>query len=132
MTPVPTISDVDLAFPAKVDWIPMLGEIPLEFHSDSAATKQARFFRAVFYGSGEDRVITNKTGLLPKPGVDAAKAWRALQVVLATFAIKHERKEAAFAFLCAEWFADIRWETKKGTVVTFEDVELDRAWCAKG
>ncbi len=123
MTPIPKITNVDLAFPADVGWIPPLSEIPEQFRR-TENTKQGRFFMDLFSG----RVIETDIGMLPREGVSAKDAWRALMVCLSTYGIKHEHKEAAFAFLHSEWFVDLRWVTKDGVTVRFDDAELDAMW----
>jgi hypothetical protein len=125
MYPIPKLTKVDEAFPANVGWIPQMEEIPAQFHRPMN-TKGGRFFLSIFGG----RMDYSRMGMLPREGVDPEAAWRALVVCMTTFGIKHERKEAAFAFLVDQWFSDVRWTDQDGIEEKFEDTELDAAWLA--
>lgn len=134
MTPIPKVTDVDRAFPtsrALGASLPGFDVIPPEFGTLTSFghTKWNRLFNAVFVHAG--RMSWKRFGLLPKEGVVAADAWRALEVLLGVRDIKHEHKEAAWAFLASEWFADCRWEISGVGEVPFDDAELDAAWCER-
>ena len=125
MHPIPKLSEVDVAFPANIEWIPPLSDIPAKYHRPQN-TKAGRFFLSLFFRG----IALDRLGMLPREGVVAEAAWRALVVCLTTFGIKHEHKEAAFAFLIDQWFRDIRWTEKDGTEVPFENAEFDAEWLA--
>jgi|GEM_PF-4501519 len=132
MIPVPEVTDVDRAFPtsrALGDSLPDFDVIPPTFGTltSHGETKWNRLFNACFFRANLMR--WKRLGMLPKEGVVAADAWRALEVLMGVRDIKHERKEAAWAFLASEWFVDCRWEITGLTVVPFEDAELEAAWC---
>lgn len=130
MISVPKVTDLDRAFPTSLPLnLPLLGEIPDEYRTDRGAhTKWNRLFEAVFYGS----IIEWSTfGAIPHEGVVAADAWRVLEVLAGVFDIKHEHKEAAWAYLASQWFSDCRWQTKTREVVPFEDAELEAAWVTR-
>jgi hypothetical protein len=122
--PIPIISDVDFAFPAKLGWLPLLSEVPEKWHV-GGFSKQQRFFASLFY------VGVVEMGLLPRENVDPKLAWRALQQLCGTYAIPHERKEATFAFLCDQWFHEIRWRPANGVLVPFDDAELEAQYVAR-
>lgn len=126
MIPIPHLTPVDVAFPARAKWIPPMAEIPAQFHRPTE-TKGGRLFLDIFRGGVDYRTL----GMLARDGVDPEKAWKALQVCATTFGIQHEHKEAAFAFLVDQWFTDIRWSTKDGRGEAFEDRALDDAWRAQ-
>lgn len=123
MIPVPKVSDADVAFPARGDEItPPMEEIPDEYKK--RGSKGSRLFADWF----SRQVDWETLGLLPKEGVDAREAWRALQVIAGTFNTKHERKTAAMAYLLHEWFVDFAWTRTDGTRVPFEDGDFDKEW----
>lgn len=123
MRPIPEVSPVDIAFPARGAQIaPPLCEIPEPFFA--GGTKGHRFFSDWFFA----RVDWSRVGMLPKEGVDPAAAFRVLEVVVGTRAIKQEHKEAAVSYLLHEWFEDFRWATRDGTQNRFESELLDREW----
>lgn len=105
---VQELSDVDLAFPARVEHLmPKYEDIPEEFKNWNNQSKFNKFFCDMFYRG------VNVTKLTPKEGVDPKKAWRHLRAIAGSFEPKHEHKEAAFAYLMSEWFEDIEWEVIK-------------------
>lgn len=126
--PVPSVTKIDVAFPAHVKWVPPMADIPEMFRRPD--TKQGRFFMELFAGRNGG-VVVSQLGMMPRKGVNPEAAWNALQCVLGTFSIQMEHKEAAFAYLCSEWFSDIRWQTKNGTVEPFDDADLEAAWLEK-
>jgi len=148
MIPVPQVADVDCAFPTLHPLEATLAQIPVEVftrgrpgyrvtHLTAAemdastvrvvpTEKWDRLFAVIFYFS--TRMNWERFGLLPKKDVNAADAWRALTVLIRVWDIKHERKEAAWAYLASQWFDDVRWEQLDGETVTFNDVEFDAAW----
>lgn len=128
---VPKLAQIDVAFPTikSISFCPAYSNIPVEFRSGET-NRWCKFFTACFYFG--KHLDTARLGLMPKEGVVAADAWQALQAVMGCYGLKHEHKTAAFAFLCSEWFLDVRWERKDtGEVVPFENDELERAWLQK-
>jgi hypothetical protein len=60
--------------------------------------------------------ITSLDGLVPKEGIDKAKALRHIRAVMGSFEPKHEHKEAACAFLFDKWFESTsKWERADGS-----------------
>lgn len=51
--------------------------------------------------------------MTPKDGVDKAKAIRHVKAIMGSFEPQHEHKEAACAYLLAEWFTDPKWTVAK-------------------
>lgn len=105
MIKVPELQDVDMAFStisADTPWLPAYDKIPKEFLPYST-NKWCRFFDDMFFFGLESLDLT------PKEGVDKNKALRALRAVASTFALKHEHKSAAFAYLASEWFEDVKY-----------------------
>jgi len=108
MLPIPEITDVELAFPARaLEWMPPMEAIPPEFHDMNGQTEWNRIARAWFYTG-----LPSTTGFHVKEGVDGAAALRAISATLGSFAPKHEHKEAAVAYMLASWFDKITgWES---------------------
>ena len=50
----------------------------------------------------------------PKDGVDTAKAMRHISIIMGSYALAHEHKTAAVAFLFSEWFTYAEWERTDG------------------
>lgn len=125
MIPVPTIDMASYAFPVKAALgasLPAYDTIPDEFKRHGS--KWSRLFQDIWASA----ITDHKTvGLLPQEGVKAGDAWRALLTLMRVYDIKHEHKEAAFAYLASLWFSDGCWETKDGRV-PFDDAEFDAVW----
>lgn len=98
--PVPQdVTDIDIAFGGSEvvrRLMPPMEQIP-KFARRSWA---ARLFSDLFFFGG------NVAHLAPKPGIDKRKAVRHIQVIMRSFAPKHEHKEAAYAYLFASWFEE--------------------------
>lgn len=93
------VSDIDVAFPAKVKHLmPSMEEIPEEFKRFSSHHYWQKMASGWFYS----RITRDQ--LPPKDGVDQNKAIRHLKCVLGSFEPKHEHKEAAVAYLMSLWF----------------------------
>lgn len=110
MLPIPELTDVDVAFAANaLDWMPPMEDIPDEFKSFPGGTVWNEIGRTWFYHG-----LPKEVEFFPKEGVDAKKAFRAVQATLGSFASKHEHKEACVAFMLSEWFDRIEgWEKPK-------------------
>lgn len=103
------ISDVELAFPAKVKHLmPDMKDIPEEFKQFCGrGTKWNQLFSDWFYSG------LSKLDLVPKDGIDKNLALRHIRAVMGSFEPKHEHKEAAVAYLLSLWFTDeSSWERK--------------------
>lgn len=125
MIKVPTFSDAAIAFPTSGSFgtsIPRYKDIPEEFKRNFNL-KWTRLFQDCFFNRNMKH---DRLGLLPRDGVVAKDAWTALCVLMGVRDIKHEHKEAAWAYLAAQWFVDCRWETDK--LVPFDDAELEAGW----
>lgn len=91
------VSDVDVAFPARGgELVPLDEEIP------EVDPKWLELQRRWFYEG-----LPGQTEFHCVEGVDGEKAFRHLAVVNSTYAIKHEHKERAFAYLASRWFTDV-------------------------
>lgn len=93
MRPILEVTDADIAFPTA-QYIPKEDEIPKEFWNGNTIWNKC--FRDWFY--------KGLKSIKEKPGVDRAKALRAIQSIIGSYGPKHEHKEAAVAFLLSEWF----------------------------
>ncbi len=103
---VPEIDEALLAFPTIdgcEDWVPNWEDIPTEYKNRSNPTKWNQLFSDMFFAGMKD------LELIPKEGVEADKAWRALRALAGTFALSHEHKESSWAYLASCWFDDATW-----------------------
>lgn len=104
MLTVPKVDDVDVAFPARgVELAPAWEDIPEKFKRENTVGK--RLFGVLFYGEPRTKTVEWH----PKRGVDKNDACRVLAVIIGCFGLKHEHKEAAFAYLVDEWFDAVSW-----------------------
>lgn len=111
--PVPEISDLDLAFPARaMEWLPPMNEIPEQFKNPNSKEKWNRLFNDAFCFGLSD------LSLVPKDGINPAKAWRVVRACVGSFAPKHEHKEAGCAYLLSEWFDDAKWKRRAAQTAT--------------
>lgn len=70
-----------------------------------------RLFSDWFYSG-----IESLDGLIPKEGIDKAKALRHIRTVMGSWEPKHEHKEAAVAFFFDKWFDEkSTWKRKERT-----------------
>lgn len=123
MITVPATTAVNRAFPISE----CLGELPEDIPGEfEHQVKWGLFFHILFFTP--DQLVRERVGMLPQEGVEAADAWRALEVLLGVRDMSHERKEALWPFLASQWFSDVRWETTKGETITFDDVDFDAEW----
>lgn len=92
------IDDVTLVFPAGVgSLMPLYSEVPDEFTSQR--NPWVKWQRQWFY-SGLKSMPT------PKDGINVRAAMRHLSAIQGSYEPKHEHKEAAVAYLAAQWFKD--------------------------
>jgi hypothetical protein len=100
--PVPNLTVLDMAFPANaLEWMPAREDIPDEFR---------------FMGTSKWNEIANSwfmhglpanVEFYPREGVDPELAVRAIQATLGSFALKHDHKEEAAAYMLSQWFERI-------------------------
>lgn len=96
-----TPEDIDRAtqaFPANL--MPNWNDIPEEFKKQFG--KWPNIVTQWFFHG-----IPKEAEFKPKEGVDVKKAIIHVGTIMRSFEPKHEHKEAACAFLLAEWFDDI-------------------------
>jgi hypothetical protein len=105
--PVPDLNDAEVAFPANVlDWMPPRNEIPEEFRFMRGRLEWSEIVASWFFQG-----LPANVEFHPRPGVDAEKAFRAIQAILGSFAPKHEHKDEAAAFLLSQWFERVEnWQ----------------------
>lgn len=105
--PIAEFTKIDAAFGPRnvLQYMPAYEDIPDEF-KDSRLTKWNRLFAEMFYRGLSDVKLT------PKEGIDPEKAWQHLRCIAASWDSKHEHKEAAFAYLCSQWFEDADWKVR--------------------
>lgn len=100
------IDGATAAFPGRVDHlIPPYAEIREKY--GYARTWGNRLFNDWFFSG-----IKSVDGLVPREGIDKAKALRHIATVMRSFDPKHEHKEAGCAFLFDKWFdgEKSKWE----------------------
>ena len=108
MFPIHDFTLIDEAFPDSVlKFMPPRKEIPREFLHSALGKKYARLCSDWFFSG------LKSIKWFPRPGVDKDKATRHLRCILGSFEPQHEHKEEAFAYLCDQWFEDIKWECKE-------------------
>ena len=101
--PNPTITPIDLAFPARgadPDFLPPMGEIPSDFDGKDAWDE----FHSTWFSQG----LPANVELYVRDGIDPQQAWDHLRVVQGCFGSKHEHKMAALAWLSSRWFTGYR------------------------
>lgn len=99
------------AFPARVigTLLPEFDVIPDQFKRTS--TPWCRFVSMWFAG-----MLPDDIGFYPKPGIDAAKAWRHISTCLRSYEPKHEHKMAGCAYLASCFFEKVA-SPSKGVIV---------------
>lgn len=106
------VSDVEMAFPAKVDHLmPPAEIIPEEFHHSLGTSPWARFTHNWFGGQYGHNITFH-----PKDKIDAQKAYRHIMCVLGTYSSKHQYKMSAAAYLCSLFFEDVTGSSNKSLV----------------
>lgn len=98
---LPTVvTDLQMAFPATVkELMPEYQDIPDDFKHMSNPWVQV-FSRWFFSGVKKELFVA-------KPGIDREQALRHINTIIGSFEPKHEHKEAAVAYLMAQWFEPI-------------------------
>lgn len=119
MLPIPEIADIDIAC-GSIKHLPKRESLPEEFQKDWHSDKQP-YCKAIstwFYKGAKK--APNGNGLeiggvtfVAKPGVDTAKAIRAIKAVIGSFEPSHEHKIGGCGYMLSEWF-DIK-EPKEQT-----------------
>lgn len=96
--PVPKLAQLDVAF-GDIRHLPPYATIPNEFmHNGNPYCK----FVSDWFFAG--RTKENMSRLTARPGVERGAAITAIQAILASWAPKHEHKEAGAAYLLSQWF----------------------------
>lgn len=97
MKPNKELTDIDIAFPARVAHLmPLWDDIPEEYQTDRAPS--CSIIDQWFYeGLPEYKAV-------PKEEIDTEEAFRHLQCILRSFEPRHEHKTAAVAYLLDQWF----------------------------
>ncbi len=108
------IDDVTAVFPGSIRHLmPAYNELEAKYRQNYGTWGSKLFSDWFFCG------ITSSDGLVPREGIDKAKALRHISAVMRSFEPKHEHKEAACAFLFDQWFDGERsnWERADGRKV---------------
>ena len=92
------------------EWIPPMEDIPEEFQRFKGSAWNEHF--QVFFYRG-----VKGLEIIPVDGVDKAKAWAHIRVVMRSWEPKHEHKEAACAYLMSLWFKSIKYDDIKDSLV---------------
>jgi hypothetical protein len=125
MLTIPDVSDVELAFPANPP-CPKWEGVPPEFKAEGKP--DARYENTdhpwckVASKLALDLRKATEWHALPKEGVDAEKAWRALQATLASFRDRVEIKIATTAYMMSEWFDDCWFDGDTHTAIGNHDL----------
>lgn len=94
---LPIFGGLDMAFGARLKDYPPYAEIPEQFKRHGAP--ECKAVSALFFRGG----TLADHGRKLKPGVDKAAFFSSLRAMLSSFEPKHEHKEAACAWLMAEY-----------------------------
>lgn len=102
MFEIKEIDDAQFAFPATVigHLLPEWEDIPEEFRKDKS--EWCKVPNDWFSG------FIVSPAFLPKPGIEAPKAYRHLQACMRSYEPKHQHKIAGVAYLLSQWF-EIVW-----------------------
>lgn len=100
MFPVQAVTDVQVAYPAKVKDLMPPKRLLVGFVPD---LKWQRLFSDWYFGG-----LTHLE-IVPREGIDTYKALRHIRCIMRSFEPKHEDKTDAVVFLMQEWFLDATW-----------------------
>jgi hypothetical protein len=106
MTPIPTLSEIDVAF-GSVKHMPKYEDIPESFrryHGDVHVDAIESWFYHGGTIEAPDTLKLKSGSFKARTGVDFSGALRAIKAILGSFEPKHEHKIAGCAFLLSEWF----------------------------
>lgn len=104
-------NDVELAFPAHaLDHMPAYEDVPDKYKDSNEREWYARVWAQLMFGGLDDIQLSPADSSWT--GGDVRRAWRHLNVILRSFAPKHEHKMAALAYLTDTWFAAVRWKPR--------------------
>jgi hypothetical protein len=98
MIPVPELTGADVVW-GSIKHLPPINDIPEEFNRHN--NPYCDFVSHWFFSGLKPNDLARLT---PRAGVDRGKALAAIKTILASFAPKHEHKEAGAAYLLSEWF----------------------------
>lgn len=125
MIPVPEVDPVAAAFgDDAMKILPAWADIPDEFKASGWSKSDGR---VTYFGKpGVDicgkwlEVVSDwffcglrNAKWVPKPGVDTAKALRAVKFCIGSWETSHEHKEAGCAYLLSQWFEDVTYQKGK-------------------
>ena len=100
------VDDLSLAFPADISSLmPSKADIPEDIIQ--GRSKWCRVTSDWFFSGLRD------VKWKPKKGIDPEKALRHISVILGSYELKHEDKEAAVAYLLSLWFKDVKYTKGK-------------------
>ena len=97
---VPDLDGLDVAC-GNIKHLPKWDSIPEEFRAHWQHPL-ARVMESLFFRGGS----MAEHGYVPRPGIDAGKATRAIGAILVSFQPKHEHKIAGAAYLASMWFEE--------------------------
>lgn len=91
------LTHAEYAFPTSIEgFIPPMSELPDTTRGEYATWN--KLFNQMFFSG------VSGLQLIPRPGVDAERAWRHIQYVMRSWEPRHEHKEAGCAWLMHQWF----------------------------
>lgn len=103
--PIPELSKADVAFPASaLEWMPPEDQIPHEFRKGGTIWND---IVDTWFALG----LSADVEFYPREGVDAEKAYTAIEATLRSYAPRHEHKAAATAYMLSVWFERVeKWQ----------------------
>jgi hypothetical protein len=108
---IPEITKPDIVF-GTTKGLPDYDTVPEDFKYGK--TKWNMLFNDWFYsGISELRFVKRE-------GIDPEKAYDHIQALIKSFGSKHEHKEAGVAYLLSQYFKDVSYRKKDGTLIEFE------------
>ncbi len=87
--------------------VPKWEDIPKEFKGMTNNNKWCEFVSTWFCQGVKDLKWS------PKAGIKTSKALAHLKVIMGSYDLAHEHKEASAAFLLSEWFDDVTYVAAK-------------------
>lgn len=101
MTPIPTVTDLDMAFPTR--WKELLPKWE-ELTDDEKAGRGLFCKVAQAIAAGQDTLDIDGKEFEPKPGIDINLVGRYLRATLGDYGPSHEHKIGGVAHRLAEWY----------------------------
>lgn len=108
MLQIPELTDVDVVW-GSVSHLPARKDLPEDFqHNWHGRSNPFCYAISTWFYNGAhfaDGVLTvDGVRFVPKPGVDPAKALKAISAALGSFKPSHEHKIGGCGFMLSEWF----------------------------